>query len=146
MDRSFVELNRASTERMRTMAANLSDEDLLLPVGEHWNIALVFAHLAFLDSRALYVLDATEKAGKIINPDFNIFVNDVLLPLFKLIPARDAVRIAIETADMLDKRLESYPENFLDGIYSEYKRYIYRAYHRTEHLDEAEAALKKSNK
>jgi len=142
MDRSFIELNRASTDRMRTIAANLKDEDLLVPVGEHWNVALVFAHLAFLDSRALYVLDATEKAGKVVNPEFNIFVNDVLLPLFKLIPGREAVRIAIETADSLDKRLESYPQNLLDEINSEYKRYIFRTYHRTEHLDEAETALK----
>ncbi len=34
-DRSFVELNRASTERIRALAARLSDEELQHPVGEH---------------------------------------------------------------------------------------------------------------
>ena len=35
LDRSFVELNRASTQRIRDLAARLSDADLQHPVGEH---------------------------------------------------------------------------------------------------------------
>ena len=34
-DRSYVELNRASTARMRALAAGLTDEALQHPVGEH---------------------------------------------------------------------------------------------------------------
>jgi hypothetical protein len=110
-------------------------------VGEHWTIAIVFAHLAFLDRRALYVLDATERAGKVVNPDFDIFVNDLALPLWAAIPPREAARICLETAEALDKRLETYPANLLELIRAERKRYLFRAYHRNEHLDEAEAAL-----
>lgn len=141
VDRSFVELNRAATERMRALAARLTDEELLQPVGEHWTVAIVFAHLAFLDRRALWVLDATEREGRMINPDYNIFVNDLSLPLWAAIPPRQAARLAIETAEVLDKRLEAYPPNLLELIHAEYKRYIFRTYHRTEHLNEAEAAL-----
>lgn len=142
VDRSFVELNRSSTERIRALAARLSDEELQTRVGEHWTVAIVFAHLAFLDRRALYVLDATERAGKVVNPDFNIFINDVALPLWATIPPREAVRICLETAETLDSRLETYPPQLLELIRAEYKRYLFRVYHRTEHLDEAEAALK----
>lgn len=142
VDRSFVELNRASTERIRALAARLSDEELQTRVGEHWTVAIVFAHLAFLDRRALYVLDATERAGEVVNPDFNIFINDVALPLWAAIPPREAVRICLETAETLDRRLETYPPHLLEMIRAEYKRYLFRVYHRTEHLDEAEAALK----
>lgn len=142
VDRSFVELNRASTERIRALAARLSDEELQTRVGEHWTVAIVFAHLAFLDRRALYVLDATERAGEVVNPDFNIFINDVALPLWAAIPPREAVRICLETAETLDRRLETYPPQLLELIRAEYKRYLFRVYHRTEHLDEAEAALK----
>lgn len=142
VDRSFVELNRASTERIRALAARLSDEELQTRVGEHWTVAIVFAHLAFLDLRALYVLDATERAGEVVNPDFNIFINDVALPLWAAIPPREAVRICLETAETLDRRLETYPPQLLELIRAEYKRYLFRVYHRTEHLDEAEAALK----
>ena len=140
-DRSFVELNRASTIRMRELAERLSDTELQTCVGEHWTIAVVFAHLAFLDRRALYVLDATERAGQVINPDFDIFVNDLALPLWVAIPPREAVRICLETAEALDKRLEMYPPDLLELVRAEYKRYLFRAYHRNEHLDEAEAAL-----
>ena len=142
VDRSFVELNRASTERIRALAARLSDEEMQTRVGEHWTVAIVFAHLAFLDRRALYVLDATERAGEVVNPDFNIFINDVALPLWAAIPPREAVRICLETAETLDRRLETYPPQLLELIRAEYKRYLFRVYHRTEHLDEAEAALK----
>ncbi len=142
IDRSFVELNRASTHRIRPLAERLSDEEMQHPVGEHWTVAIVFAHLAFLDRRARYVLDATEREGKVVNPDYDIFVNDLSLPFWAAIPPRQAARLAIETAEALDKRLEAYPPDLLELIHAEYKRYIFRVYHRTEHLDEAEAALK----
>ncbi len=142
VDRSFVELNRAATERMRALAARLTDAEFQHPVGQHWTVAIVFAHLAFLDRRALWVLDATEREGRVVNPDYNIFVNDLSLPFWAAIPPREAARLALETADAVDRRLESYPPALLEAIHAEYKRYVFRAYHRTEHLDEAEAALK----
>lgn len=142
VDRSFVELNRAATERMRVLASKLTDDELRHPVGQHWTVAIVFAHLAMLDRRALWVLEATEREGHVVNPDYNIFVNDVVLPLMAAIPPREAVRLALEFAEEIDRRLEDYPVNLLESIHAEYKRYIFRAYHRTEHLDEAEAALK----
>ncbi len=141
VDRSFVELNRAATDRMRALAAKLTDEELRHPVGQHWTVAIVFAHLAMLDRRALWVLDATEREGRVVNPDYNIFVNDVVLPLMAAIPPREAVRLSLEIAEEIDQRLEAYPPDLLELIRAEYKRYIFRAYHRTEHLDEAEAAL-----
>ena len=146
IDRSFIELNRASTNRIRALAGRLSDAELQTPVGEHWTVAIVFAHLAFLDRRALYVLDETERAGKVINPDFDIFVNDLALPLWAAIPPRAAARICLETAEALDQRLETYPPDLLELVRAERKRYLFRAYHRNEHLDEAEAALKSLTK
>jgi uncharacterized damage-inducible protein DinB len=47
LDRSFVERNRASTQRIRALVARLSDEDLQHPVGEYWTVAIALAHLAF---------------------------------------------------------------------------------------------------
>jgi hypothetical protein len=140
-DRSFVELNRASTERIRALTRRLTDTEMQTRVGEHWTVAIVFAHLAFLDRRALYVLDATERAGKVVNPDFDIFVNDLSLPLWAAIPPREAARICLETAETLDKRLETYPLDLLELVRAVRERYLFRAYHRNEHLDEAEAAL-----
>lgn len=33
---SYAALNRASSERIRALAARLSDEEMQHPVGEHW--------------------------------------------------------------------------------------------------------------
>jgi hypothetical protein len=53
LDQSFIELNRASTNRIRALAARLSDEELQHPVGEHWTVAIALAHLAFWDRRVM---------------------------------------------------------------------------------------------
>jgi DinB superfamily len=138
MDRSFVELNRASTERIRGLAVRLSDDELQYPVGEHWTVAIVFAHLAFWDRRVMYVLDMSEREGKLFIPEIDIFVNDLSLPLWAAIPPRAAAQIAIETAETLDKRLEDFAPALLEEIYAYNKRWVVRALHRGEHLDEAE--------
>jgi hypothetical protein len=142
MDRSFVEQNRASTERMRSLAARLSDEEMQHPVGEHWTAAIALAHLAWWDRRVMYVLDMTERDGKLFIPEIDIVVNDLSLPLWAAIPPRSAARIAIETAETLDQRLEVYPSELLDEIYAYNPRWVVRGLHRGEHLDEVDAALK----
>src|SRR5512136_1535298 len=142
MDRSFVELNHASTERIRALAARLSDEEMQHPVGQHWTVAIVFAHLAFWDRRVLYVLDMTERDGRLFIPEIDIFVNDLSLPLWAAIPPRAAARLAIETAEALDKRLEGFPAALLEEIQAYNERWVVRALHRGEHLDDVDVALK----
>ena len=143
LDRSFIERNRASTNRIRALATGLSDEKLQHPVGEHWTVAITLAHLAFWDRRVMYVLDMTKREGKVFIPEIDIFVNDLSLPLWAAIPPRQAARIALGTAETLDKRLESFPPALLEEIYAYNPRWVVRAMHRGEHLDEAEAALKR---
>ena len=143
LDQSFIEHNRASTDRIRALAARLTDEEMQHPVGEHWTVAIALAHLAFWDRRVMVVLDATEREGKLFIPQVDILVNDVSLPLWAAIPPREAARIAIETAEALDRRLENYPPALLEEIYAYNKRWVVRALHRGEHLDDVDAALKK---
>jgi hypothetical protein len=142
LDQTYHEHNLASTLRIQRLAGRLSDKEMLHPVGEHWTVAVALAHLAFWDRRVMYVLDMTERGGKLFIPDIDIFVNDLSLPLWAAIPPRDAKRIAIETAQTLDKRLESYPRPLLEEIYAYNKRWVVRALHRNEHLDEVDRALK----
>ena len=142
MDCSFIELNRASRERMQAIAERCSDNELLTKVGEHWTVGIVYAHIAWWDRRVMYVLDMTEKNGKLFIPEIDIFVNDLSLPLWAAVPPREAVRIAMENAEALDKRMEAYPQALLEEIYNYNKRCVVRALHRNEHLDEADAALK----
>ncbi len=141
LDRSFVERNRASTNRIRALVARLTDEEMQHPVGEHWTVAITLAHLAFWDRRVTYVLDVTERDGALFEPDIDIFVNDLSLPLWAAIPPRAAAGIAIESAEALDKRLEDFSPTLLEEIHASHKRWVERALHRGEHLDEVDAAL-----
>ncbi len=142
LDRSFIEQNRASTNRIRALAARLTDAEMQHRVGEHWTVAIALAHLAFWDRRVMYVLDMTERDGKLFIPEIDVFVNDLSLPLWAAIPPRQAARLAIENAEQLDKRLENYSPALLDEIYTYNKRWVMRALHRGEHLDEVDKALK----
>jgi hypothetical protein len=143
LDRSFIERNRASTNRLRALAGRLNDEEMQHPVGEHWTVAIALAHLAFWDRRVLYILDRTEREGKLFVPELDIFVNDVSLPLWAAIPPRQAARIAIETAGALDERLENLRTALLDEIRAHNERWVVRALHRGEHLEDVDAALKR---
>ena len=140
VDRSYVELNRASTNRIRTLAARLTYEELQQRGGEHWTVAMALAHLAFWDRRVMYVLDGTERDGKLFVPEeIDIVVNDLSLPLWGAIPPRAAARIAIETAEALDARLATFPPELLEQVYAYNRRWVIRALHRGDHLDEIAA-------
>jgi hypothetical protein len=142
LDRSFVQLNRASTERIRGLVKRLSEKDLQHPMPDGWTVAIALAHLAFWDRRVLYALDSTEREGKLVTPQIETFVNDVALPLFAAIPPSAAARLAVETAQALDKRLEAFREDRVEELYNYNKRWVVRALHRGEHLDDVDAALK----
>ncbi len=142
LDTSFIELNRASTKRIRKLAASLNDQQMQTKVGEHWTVAIALAHLAFWDRRVMYVLDMTQRDGKLSIPAIDIFVNDLSLPLWAAIPPRDAARIAIETSETLDIQLEEFSPALLEELFNYNKRWVIRALHRGEHLDEVDATLK----
>jgi hypothetical protein len=144
LDPTYKEENRAARERIRAMSHRLTDEELQTPVGEHWTVGIVFAHLAFWERRVMYVLDMTEKNGKLFIPEIDIFVNDLSLPLWAAIPPREALRIALEECAAVDERLANYDPALLEEVYNYNKRWVVRALHRNEHLDEADAALKQS--
>jgi hypothetical protein len=54
LDAAYIELNRASTERTRTLAARLTDDELQQPAGRHWTVAIAFAHLAWWERRVMH--------------------------------------------------------------------------------------------
>lgn len=142
LDIDYQQLNRTTTNRLRSLVTRLTDVELQRPVGAHWTVAITLAHLAFWDRYVLYVLDETERNGQLSHLQVDIVVNDLALPLWAAIPPSEAVRLAIETAEMLDQRLEEYPAELLTAIYSQHQRWVIRAWHRNEHLDEIDAALK----
>lgn len=142
LDPSYIDQNRASTERIRALIARLTDEEMQTKVGEYWTVTIALAHLAFWDKRVMHILDMTEKNGKLFDLEIDIVVNDLSLPLWAVIPPRAAARICIEASETLDKRLEEFSPQLLEELYNHNKRWVVRALHRNEHLDEVDAALK----
>lgn len=142
LDPAYKELNRASRERIKSLVSRLTDEELVHPVGEHWTVVVALAHMVFWDRRVIYVLDITERDGKVFIPNLDIVINDLSLLLWRAIPPREAARLCIEAADECDRRLETYNPKLLEEIYETNKRLVVRALHRNEHLDEVDEALK----
>lgn len=142
IDRSFLERNRAATERIRGMG-RLSEAELLARVGEHWTAAVALAHLAFWDRRVSFILEKTARDSRLYLAEVDVLVNDLSLPLWLAIPPRAAARLALEAAEALDHQLEEYPPAWLERIYVHNPRWIERHLHRNAHLDEIAAALGK---
>ena len=76
-------------------------------------------------------------------PEIDVVTNDLSLPLWAAIPPRAAAQLAIEAAAALDQRLTGFPPPLLEEVYSRRDRWVVRALHRNEHLDEIEAALER---
>lgn len=140
-DRTFVERNRAAADRLRTLAATLSDAELQCPVGAHWTAAIALAHLAFWDRRVLALLDAADAAGAPVDMPIDLAVNDISLPLWAAIPPRAAADLAVASAEMLDRRLAELPAAQVEAMRARNEHWVERSLHRNAHLDEIEAAL-----
>jgi len=142
-DRTYVERNRAATDRLRALAAAHTDAELQQPVGAHWTVAIALVHLAFWDRRVLALLDAADAAGDVVDMPIDLAVNDILLPLWAAIPPRAAATLAITSAETLDRRLAELPPARLEHLRTRSEHWIDRSLHRHTHLDEVEAALKR---
>lgn len=140
-DRTFVERNRAAADRLRTLAATLSDAELQCPVGAHWTAAIALAHLAFWDRRVLALLDAADAAGELVDMPIDLAVNDISLPLWAAIPPHAAADLAVASAETLDRRLAELPAAQVAAMRARNERWVDRSLHRNAHLDEIEAAL-----
>ncbi len=141
LDSSFIELNRASTERIRALVAALDGTQLQHPVGEHWTVAIALIHLAFWERRVLDGLAKTEQAGTLAFPAIDVVVNDLSLPFWAAVPPAEAARLAVESAAAVDKRLEDYRPALLEEVYKGNEYWVVRSRHRNAHLDEVDAAL-----
>ncbi len=141
VDEAVHAANRASTERITRLAASITDDQLATRVGEHWTPGVVFAHLTFWDRRVELTIDATEAAGSVVVVDVDIAANDISLPLWLLVPPREAGRLAVEQAQALDARLAALQPGLLEALLDARPRWVRRSLHRGEHLDELEAAL-----
>ncbi len=144
MKRPFVAENARERERLRTLVARLTDEELRLPMGHGWTVAAALAHLAFWDQRALVLMRRWKSSPVARSPIDEDLTNDALLPLLLAIPPRVTAELAVASAEEIDRELEGGDPQLIADIAALGDRFrLYRCDHRKAHLDEIESALKR---
>jgi len=144
MDRPFVMENTHERERLISLVASLTDEELSLPLGNGWTIASALAHLAFWDQRSLFLMRKWKKRGVELSPIDIDLTNDSLLSLWLALPPRAAAELAVASAEAIDRELEAATPEMIAAIESLGEKFrLYRSIHRKLHLDEIEELLQK---
>ncbi|MFX0200242.1 MAG: hypothetical protein ACFFCW_29330 [Candidatus Hodarchaeota archaeon] len=145
MDRPFVAENTKERERLRSLVGRLTDEELSLPLGNDWTIAVALAHLSFWDQRSLFLMRKWKKSGVVeISPIDIDVTNDSLLSLWLAIPPRVAANLAVSSAEEIDRELEEASSDLIIKIESlGEKPRLYRSMHRKLHVDQIEELLNK---
>jgi len=142
MDRPFVEENAKARERLRSFVVRITDEELNLPLGNDWTIAVALAHLAFWDQRSLVLMRKWKQSGVEPSPIDIDVTNDSLLPLWRAMPPRVAAELAVSSAEAIDRELQEASSDLIDAIESLGEKFrLYRSIHRKLHLDEIAEAL-----
>ena len=143
MDRSFVVENTKERERLCSIVARLTDELLSFPMENGWTIAVALAHLAFWDQRSLILMRKWKLTGVAPSPIDIDVTNDSLLPLWLALAPRAAAKLAVASAEAIDRELEESPSEFISAIENLGERFrLYRSEHRKLHLDDIEEFLR----
>ena len=144
MERAFVAENAKARGRLGSLVARLTDEELSLPLGNDWTIAVALAHLAFWDQRRLLLMRKWKQSGVELSPIDIDVTNDSLLPIWRAIPPRAAADLAVSCAEAIDRELQEASSDLIDAIEGLGEKFrLYRSLHRKLHLDEIEEALSK---
>jgi hypothetical protein len=157
MDRPFVAENTKERERLEntkererlsSLVERLTDEELRLPLGDDWTIAVALAHLSFWDQRSLVLVRKWKKSGVVEPSPIDIDVtNDSLLSTWLAIPLRAAANLAVSTAEEIDRELEEASPDLITKIESLGEKFrLYRSIHRKLHVDQIVKLLNSRSK
>ena len=147
MDRPFVAANTKERERLIALVGRLTDQELSLPLGKDWTIAVALAHLSFWDQRALFLLRRWRNTGIVEPSPIDIdLTNDSLLALWSALPPRTAANLAVSSAEEIDREIDGAPSDLIIKIESLGENYrLFRSIHRKLHVDEIEQVLNRQS-
>ena len=143
-DGSYVERNRASRERLRALAARLSDEQLARDLGDGWTVGVALAHLAYWDARTLGNLEISTRHGlprHWWSGAETDGVNTARLAEWSATSPRQALKQALQAAEALDALIETLGPEAVEAVQQERPWALERSRHRGSHLDDVERAL-----
>ncbi|HSR48867.1 MAG TPA: DinB family protein [Anaerolineales bacterium] len=143
MAESYVEENERSRQRLESLAARLTAEDLAQSTDYGWSVGALFAHLAWWDRRVLVLLRRWKARGFEDSPIDSEAVNDSLKPLCHGLEPSTAVRLCLAAAaETDDEAADASPELIEQIARSSTHFRLNRAIHRNAHLDHIEALLR----
>ncbi|HKQ64681.1 MAG TPA: maleylpyruvate isomerase N-terminal domain-containing protein [Methylomirabilota bacterium] len=147
MAQPYVAENNEQRARLRALVERASDADLARRLEAGWTVGGILAHLAFWDQRTLVLIERWEKDGPHTPPrgieekDVD-WINDSAKALCLALPPRAAARLAVATAEAVDRRVEALSSELVAANEAAGKPLNpLRAEHRRVHLDEIEHAL-----
>jgi Mycothiol maleylpyruvate isomerase N-terminal domain len=145
VDRSYIDANRASLDRMRAFVEGASDEDLRTDMPAGWTVGAVLGHLAFWDERVTVILDMLEQGAKPSPYDEAAvdWINDTAKRFLLAMEPRALAEMSLEIAAATDERLARLSDEALlevTQLWCTQERWR----DRTEHLDEIDQALARS--
>ncbi len=147
VEQSVIANNTATRERLRTLVARVSDEELARPLGDGRTIASILGHVAFWDRRVLVLLERWTRgdahpAPADTEPEDVDWINDAADGFFRQIPPRDLAHFALRTAEDVDRQVERVTPELVAAIRAAGEPIsLGRFHHRGEHLDEIERLL-----
>lgn len=144
--RDHDERNRLSRERLTALTKRMDADDLRRPLGEHWTIAASLVHMCYWDGFVAQRWTHANANGLHTPASFESLledlVNDTLTPLLLRVPADETIALALETALAANEIIAGLSDERVAAVLQEGSiRLVDRSIHRTEHLDEIEAAL-----
>jgi Mycothiol maleylpyruvate isomerase N-terminal domain len=142
VDRSYIEANRASLDRMRVFVETATDDDLRTEMPAGWTASAVLGHLAFWDERVTVILDMLEQGVKPSPYDEESvdWINDTAKRFLLAMEPRALAEMALVIAAATDERLAGLPDERLAEVIQLWCTQE-RWRDRNEHLDEIDQAL-----
>jgi hypothetical protein len=144
MDPELLSQNEIERDRLATLVAKLSDDDLARDLGEGWTVAVALAHLAFWDERAALMLEryAAGTPSHHIPDWYEVMLNETLEPQWRVLPVREAAAQAVAAAEHVTRALRTLDDDLCERLEAHEEGYLLRRFnHRREHIEQIEAAL-----
>lgn len=143
MEFPFSEENAASRQRLEELASRLSDEDLARATAYGWNVAALFAHMAYWDQRILALLRRWRVSGVDESPVDSQAINEALKPLCHAIDPRRAVQLCLSTARETDAEIAATTPELIAEIQASPNHFRFsRSLHRHDHLNDIESLIR----
>ena len=146
VDRSHDAETDIERERLRSLVARLTDDELRRPMPDGWTLSGVLAHVAYWDARATYFLNKWGPSGEpsAYEPEDTDAANEAAKPLCLALPPRIAAQLALRLAEEADGKVRLLSDVMLARIRAKGNPPfdLSRGSHRKEHLDDIERALR----